>query len=86
MLPVAPALRLAYSTGGCGVLGRALRLSQELLPDRVRVLGPDHPDTLTTRSNIADWTEVLSVSTQDPGTATEGGQATNPDARPPQET
>ena len=27
-----------------------------LLPDRQRVLGPDHPDTLTTRSNIAGWT------------------------------
>ena len=27
-----------------------------LLPDQQRVLGPDHPDTLTTRSNIAAWT------------------------------
>jgi hypothetical protein len=34
----------------------ALRLTQELLPDRERVLGRDHPDTLTTRSNIAFWT------------------------------
>ena len=25
----------------------------ELLPDRERVLGPDHPDTLATRNNIA---------------------------------
>jgi hypothetical protein len=24
-----------------------------LLPDRQRVLGPDHPDTLSTRSNLA---------------------------------
>ena len=31
----------------------ALRLFRELLPDLERVLGPDHPDTLTTRSNIA---------------------------------
>jgi hypothetical protein len=27
-----------------------------LLPDRVQVLGPEHPDTLTTRSNLAFWT------------------------------
>ena len=31
----------------------ALRLFTELLPDRERVLGRDHPDTLTTRNNIA---------------------------------
>jgi hypothetical protein len=29
---------------------------QELLPDLVRVLGPAHPDTLATRSNVALWT------------------------------
>ena len=34
----------------------ALRLFAELLPDQERVLGRDHPDTLTTRNNIADWT------------------------------
>ena len=33
-----------------------LRLFSELLPDRERVLGRDHPDTLTTRHNIASWT------------------------------
>ncbi|GHF46074.1 hypothetical protein GCM10010359_55670 [Streptomyces morookaense] len=27
----------------------------ELLDDRVRVLGPDHPDTLNTRHNLARW-------------------------------
>ena len=27
-----------------------------LLPDRQRVLGPDHPGTLATRHNIAAWT------------------------------
>ena len=31
----------------------ALRLYRELLPDLERVLGRDHPDTLTTRNNIA---------------------------------
>jgi hypothetical protein len=33
----------------------ALQLFRELLPDRVRVLGPDHPDVLATRHNIASW-------------------------------
>jgi hypothetical protein len=26
-----------------------------LLADQLRVLGPDHPDTLTTRNNLANW-------------------------------
>jgi hypothetical protein len=33
-----------------------LRLSTDLLPDQVRVLGTDHPGTLGTRLNIAAWT------------------------------
>lgn len=28
---------------------------EELLTDRLRVLGPDHPDTLWTRHNLAHW-------------------------------
>ncbi len=28
-----------------------------LLSDMERVLGPDHPDTLTTRHNLASWQE-----------------------------
>ena len=39
-----------------GRRARALRLSSELLPDRERVLGRDHPDTLRTRISIAHWT------------------------------
>ena len=35
---------------------RRCNSSHDLLPDRERVLGRDHPDTLTTRSNIAHWT------------------------------
>jgi hypothetical protein len=27
-----------------------------LLPVHERVLGPEHPDTLTTRANLARWT------------------------------
>ena len=41
---------------GDGRRAWALRLSSALLPDRERVLGRDHPDTLTTRHNIAHWT------------------------------
>ena len=43
-------------TGEVGDARQALRLFTELLPDQERVLGRDHPDTLTTRSNIARWT------------------------------
>lgn len=32
---------------------KALRMFEELLPDRERVLGPDHPETQATRNNIA---------------------------------
>jgi hypothetical protein len=28
---------------------------EQLLTDRLRVLGPDHPNTLTTRHNLARW-------------------------------
>jgi hypothetical protein len=47
---------IAAWTGRTGDAPAALRLSQELLPDRVRLLGKDHPHTLRTRSNIAAWT------------------------------
>jgi len=31
----------------------AAAATEELLPDCLRVLGPDHPDTLSVRSNLA---------------------------------
>ncbi|HLN65792.1 MAG TPA: hypothetical protein VK280_00770 [Streptosporangiaceae bacterium] len=34
----------------------ALELFTALLPDRQRIQGRDHPDTLATRHNIALWT------------------------------
>ena len=37
----------------------ALRLFTALLPDRERVLGRDHPATLSTRHNIASWTGAV---------------------------
>ena len=33
---------------------QAIPVGEALLADRERVLGPDHPDTLTTRNNLAD--------------------------------
>jgi arginine/ornithine N-succinyltransferase beta subunit len=33
-----------------------VRLYRDLLPDREQVLGHRHPDTQTTRANIAFWT------------------------------
>ncbi|WP_354599017.1 tetratricopeptide repeat protein [Streptomyces sp. JL1001] len=33
---------------------QAADLHQRVLTDRQRVLGPDHPDTLASRSNLAD--------------------------------
>jgi hypothetical protein len=32
-------------------------LAVKLLADQLRVLGPDHPSTLTTRGNLARWRE-----------------------------
>ncbi|HEX3955365.1 MAG TPA: tetratricopeptide repeat protein, partial [Trebonia sp.] len=29
--------------------------TEELLADQLRILGPDHPHTLITRSNLASW-------------------------------
>jgi hypothetical protein len=39
---------VAYWTGEAGDARGALELFEELLPDRQRVLGADHPDVLTT--------------------------------------
>jgi hypothetical protein len=71
---------LASSTGECGDPAGALRLSLELLPDQVRILGPAHPDRLATRANIKHLTEALQASTQCPDDAT--GAATPPKTGP----
>lgn len=34
---------------------KAAAALEKLLTDRLRVLGPDHPDSLTTRSKLAHW-------------------------------
>ena len=36
-----------------GTLDQAIPLYEQTLADRERVLGPEHPDTLTTRNNLA---------------------------------
>ncbi len=41
--------------GEAGDPAGAATATEELLADRVRVLGPDHPNTLITRNNQARW-------------------------------
>jgi hypothetical protein len=43
-------------TGRSGDRARALELFTELLTDRLRVQGPDHPNVLSNRFAIAVWT------------------------------
>ena len=54
--PITAAVTLALAAEGLIGLDEPV---DRLLPDLVRVLGPDHPYTLTTRNNIAYWTEQL---------------------------
>lgn len=50
---------LASWRGEAGDLLGAVAAFEELPTDRLRVLGPDHPDTLTTRDNLVYWTKLL---------------------------
>ena len=47
---------LAANHGTLGEYHPALHHGSQELPLRRRIQGDDHPDTLTTRSNIASWT------------------------------
>ena len=47
----ANAVAQAYESAGR--LGEAIALYEQVLTDRIRVLGPDHPDTLSSRNNLA---------------------------------
>jgi Tetratricopeptide repeat len=40
-------------SSAAGDLARAILLYETTLTDRIRVLGEDHPDTLTSRNNLA---------------------------------
>ena len=44
---------MAGAYGDVGRFGEAIELFERVLADRVRVLGPDHPDTLNARDNLA---------------------------------
>lgn len=41
--------------GEAGQIQEALTQFQQLLTDQTRVLGPDHPNTLTTREHVSYW-------------------------------
>jgi len=49
--------------GEAGQVQEAIGQYQRLLEDQTRVLGPDHPATLTTGNNLAYWLEQSSRST-----------------------
>lgn len=46
---------IASWLGKSGQLAEAIAALQELLPDQVSVVGPDHRDTLMVRYNLANW-------------------------------
>ena len=47
--------RAGRSLGEAGLVVPAGNYFADLHADALRVLGPDHPDTLTTRHNLARW-------------------------------
>ena len=53
-VPWPPRDNLAGAYQAAGDLGRAIPLYEQTLAGRQRVLGEDHPDTLTSRNNLAD--------------------------------
>ena len=57
-LTLRPQVSPVPSTGWRGRAGDpagAAAALQDLLTDQLRVLGPDHPHTLTARNNLATW-------------------------------
>jgi hypothetical protein len=48
--------QIAAYLGASGSYAAARNLCQEVLDARIRVLGPHHPDTLTTHNELATWT------------------------------
>jgi hypothetical protein len=44
-----------------GRTDEAIRLHEQTLADRERVLGPDHPETLSTRNNLAAYRDAGST-------------------------
>ena len=50
---------LASLFGEAGRVDQAIAQFEALLNDHLRVLGPDHPETLKTRKNLARWLGVV---------------------------
>jgi hypothetical protein len=48
--------QIAAYLGSSGSYAAARELYKEVLDARIRVLGPEHPDTLTTQNDFAGWT------------------------------
>ncbi|MEU4292797.1 hypothetical protein AB0E63_31625 [Kribbella sp. NPDC026596] len=46
---------LAYWRGEAGDAAGAATTIEELLADQLRLLGPDHPDIVVIRDNLAYW-------------------------------
>ena len=56
---------LAHWRGVAGDPAGAIAAYEQLLTDRLRVLGADHPDTVNTRHNLAGWRERAGDPTTD---------------------
>jgi hypothetical protein len=54
---------LAHQQGEAGDAAGAAAALEQLLADTERVLGADHPDTLTARRNLASWRETIGTPT-----------------------
>ncbi|WP_416903891.1 hypothetical protein [Micromonospora echinospora] len=46
---------MAYWQAESGDRAGAIAATERVLADQLRVLGPGHPDALTTRKNLARW-------------------------------
>ncbi|MGH3972950.1 MAG: tetratricopeptide repeat protein [Pseudonocardiaceae bacterium] len=47
--------RAGRSLGECGLISAAVHYWTQTVTDATDALGPDHPDTLTTRHHLARW-------------------------------
>jgi len=55
---------MAYQSAGD--LAKAIPLYEQTLTDRERILGPNHPDTLASRNNLAGALRTLNASQSPP--------------------
>ena len=52
---------LAYTLRPLGQFGAALQLMTEWARLRGQILGPDHPDTMSSTSTLNDWSDIDSL-------------------------